>query len=191
MAGRAGVDRPPERASPPGHRQLATTDELTQLANRRQFDEALAAEVVRAERFGTRSPSSPPTWTTSRRSTTASGTTWATSSCAHSPPPSARMSATSTCPRGTAARSSPCCFRRRTPRADDSSPSDCGGQEELSLDSGGAGTVPVRSSFGVASYPAERSAAALMRAADRALYRAKAAGKNQVVVAERKAASAQ
>src|SRR5919108_3307015 len=32
-------------------RQLATTDELTQLANRRQFDEALAAEVVRAERF--------------------------------------------------------------------------------------------------------------------------------------------
>ena len=32
-------------------RQLASTDDLTQLANRRQFDEALAAEVARAERF--------------------------------------------------------------------------------------------------------------------------------------------
>ena len=32
-------------------RQLASTDELTQLANRRQFDEALGAEVARAERF--------------------------------------------------------------------------------------------------------------------------------------------
>src|SRR5919108_695057 len=63
--------------------------------------------------------------------------------------------------------------------------------EGLTLDSGGAGPVPVRSSFGVASFPAEPSAASLMRAADRALYRAKAAGKNTVVVAEPHIARAQ
>jgi diguanylate cyclase len=61
--------------------------------------------------------------------------------------------------------------------------------EELSIDVGGGAWVAVRSSFGVASFPAEPTAASLMRAADRALYRAKAAGKNTVVVAEPAAAA--
>jgi diguanylate cyclase (GGDEF)-like protein len=45
-------------------------------------------------------------------------------------------------------------------------------------------SVSVTSSFGVAGFPDESSAAALLRACDRALYRAKAAGKNAVFVAD-------
>jgi PleD family two-component response regulator len=44
--------------------------------------------------------------------------------------------------------------------------------------------VRVTSSFCVAGFPEESSAAALLRAGDRALYRAKAIGKNAVVVAQ-------
>ena len=56
--------------------------------------------------------------------------------------------------------------------------------EELAIDVGADTPVHLTSSFGVAGFPDEPSAAALLRAADRALYRAKAAGKNAVVVAE-------
>jgi diguanylate cyclase (GGDEF)-like protein len=173
-------------------RQLATTDELTQLANRRQFDEALAAEVVRAERF--RDP-------VAVVAADLDNFKEINDRFGHD--------VGDLVLRAFAAAI-------RTNVRDVDLPARYGGEEftvllpatdaeggrqlaerlrraveELSLDSGGAGTVPVRSSFGVASYPAEPSAAALMRAADRALYRAKAAGKNQVVVAERAAASAQ
>jgi diguanylate cyclase (GGDEF)-like protein len=61
--------------------------------------------------------------------------------------------------------------------------------EELSISVGDGVTVRLTSSFGVSSFPEEKSAPALMRAADRALYRAKAAGKNTVVIADREAAS--
>jgi diguanylate cyclase (GGDEF)-like protein len=173
-------------------RQLATTDELTQLANRRQFDEALAAEVVRAERF--RDP-------VAVVAADLDNFKEINDRFGHD--------VGDLVLRAFAAAI-------RTNVRDVDLPARYGGEEftvllpatdaeggrqlaerlrraveELSLDSGGAGTVPVRSSFGVASYPAEPSAAALMRAADRALYRAKAAGKNRVVVAEREAASAQ
>ena len=59
-----------------------------------------------------------------------------------------------------------------------------GALEDLSVATGGGVTVSVTSSFGVAGFPEEPSVAALLRAGDRALYRAKAAGKNAVVVAE-------
>jgi diguanylate cyclase (GGDEF)-like protein len=172
-------------------RQLATTDELTQLANRRQFDEALAAEVVRAERF--RDP-------VAVVAADLDNFKEINDRFGHD--------VGDLVLRAFAAAI-------RTNVRDVDLPARYGGEEftvllpatdaeggrqlaerlraaveELSLDSGGGGIVPVRSSFGVASYPAEPSAAALMRAADRALYRAKAAGKNRVVVAEREAASA-
>jgi diguanylate cyclase (GGDEF)-like protein len=44
--------------------------------------------------------------------------------------------------------------------------------------------VAVTASFGVASFPEASTPAALFAAADEALYRAKAAGKNCVVCAE-------
>jgi diguanylate cyclase (GGDEF)-like protein len=56
--------------------------------------------------------------------------------------------------------------------------------EDLPVAAGDGVTVRVTSSFGVAGFPEEASAAALLRAADRALYRAKAAGKNAVVVGQ-------
>ena len=54
--------------------------------------------------------------------------------------------------------------------------------EDLSVAAGDGLTVRVTCSFGVAGFPEEASAAALLRAGDQALYRAKAAGKNAVVV---------
>ena len=47
----------------------------------------------------------------------------------------------------------------------------------------GSDKPPVTASFGVASFPAARSAEELLSAADGALYRAKAAGKNRVASA--------
>jgi diguanylate cyclase (GGDEF)-like protein len=53
----------------------------------------------------------------------------------------------------------------------------------LRLDEIGGDRPPVTASFGVAAFPAARSAEELMSAADGALYRAKAAGKNRVATA--------
>ena len=173
-------------------RQLATTDELTQLANRRQFDEALAAEVVRAERF--RDPVAVVVAdldnfkeVNDRFGHDVGDLVLRAFAAA------IRMNVRDV---DLPARYGGEEFTVLLPATD----AEGGRQlaerlrvaaEELIVDSGGSGSVPVRSSFGVASYPAEPSAAALMRAADRALYRAKAAGKNTVVVAEREAANAQ
>jgi diguanylate cyclase (GGDEF)-like protein len=59
------------------------------------------------------------------------------------------------------------------------------------VDAGDGREVRLTSSFGVASYPEEPTASALLRAADRALYRAKTAGKNTVKVSRRAAAETQ
>jgi diguanylate cyclase (GGDEF)-like protein len=55
--------------------------------------------------------------------------------------------------------------------------------ERLRLPEIGGDRPPVTASFGVAAYPAARSAEELLSAADGALYRAKAAGKNRVASA--------
>jgi diguanylate cyclase (GGDEF)-like protein len=173
-------------------RQLATTDELTQLANRRQFDEALAAEVLRAERFRDRVAVVVADLDNFKEINDRFGhdvgdlVLRAFAAVIRSNVREVDLPA----------RYGGEEFTVLLPATD----ADGGRQlaerlrlalEEFTVDSGGAGPVAVRSSFGVASYPAEPSAAALMRAADRALYRAKASGKNMVVVAEREAASAQ
>jgi diguanylate cyclase (GGDEF)-like protein len=172
-------------------RQLATTDELTELANRRQFDEALAAEILRAERF--RDP-------VAVVAADLDNFKEINDRFGHDVG-------------DLVLRAFAAVIRQNVRDVD--LPARYGGEEftvllpatdaeggrqlaerlrraaeGLSVDSGGGGSVPVRSSFGVASFPAEPSAAALMRAADRALYRAKAAGKNTVVVAVREAAAA-
>jgi diguanylate cyclase (GGDEF)-like protein len=172
-------------------RQLATTDELTQLANRRQFDAALAAEVLRAERF--RDPVAVVVADLDNFKEINDRFGHDVGDLV--------LRAFAAAIRANVrdvdlpARYGGEEFTVLLPATD----ADGGCQlaerlrlavEELTVDSGGAGPVAVRSSFGVASYPAEPSAAALMRAADRALYRAKASGKNTVVVAEREAASA-
>jgi diguanylate cyclase (GGDEF)-like protein len=172
-------------------RQLATTDELTQLANRRQFDEALAAEVVRAERF--RDPVAVVVADldnfkeiNDRFGHDAGDLVLRAFAAAIR---------TNVRDVDLAARYGGEEFTVLLPATDAE-----GGRklaerlrlaaEELVVDSGD-GAVQVRSSFGVAGYPAEPSASALMRAADRALYRAKAAGKNTVVVSEREPANSQ
>jgi diguanylate cyclase (GGDEF)-like protein len=172
-------------------RQLATTDELTQLANRRQFDEALSAEVVRAERF--RDPVAVVVAdldnfkeVNDRFGHDVGDLVLRAFAAA------IRVNVRDV---DLAARYGGEEFTVLLPATDAE-----GGRrlaerlreaaEELIVDSG-SGPVAVRSSFGVASYPAEPSAPSLMRAADRALYRAKAAGKNTVVVAEREAAKSQ
>ncbi|MDP9491553.1 MAG: GGDEF domain-containing protein [Actinomycetota bacterium] len=173
-------------------RQLATTDELTQLANRRQFDEALAAEVVRAERF--RDPVAVVVAdldnfkeVNDRFGHDVGDLVLRAFAAAirfnvrdvDLPARYGGEEFTVLLPATDAEGGRQLAERLRV------------AAEELIVDSGGDGPVPVRSSFGVASFPAEPSAAALMRAADRALYRAKAAGKNTVVVAAREAANAQ
>jgi diguanylate cyclase (GGDEF)-like protein len=172
-------------------RQLATTDELTELANRRQFDEALAAEILRAERF--RDP-------VAVVAADLDNFKEINDRFGHDVGDLVLRAFAAAIRQNVRDVDLPARyggeeFTVLLPATDAE-----GGQqlaerlrlaaEELSVDSGGGGSVPVRSSFGVASFPAEPSAAALMRAADRALYRAKAEGKNTVVVAEREAATA-
>jgi diguanylate cyclase (GGDEF)-like protein len=167
-------------------RRLASTDELTQLANRRHFDEALRAEVIRAERFGDAVAVVVADLDNFKEINDRFG---------HD---------VGDCVLQTFAD-----VIRANVR-DIDLPGRYGGEEftvllpgtdveggrklaerlrlaleELSVAAGGDATVRVTSSFGVAGFPGHASAAELLRAGDRALYRAKAAGKNAVVVAER------
>jgi diguanylate cyclase (GGDEF)-like protein len=171
-------------------RQLASTDELTQLANRRHFDEALSSEIVRAERF--RDPVAVVVADLDNFKDV-------NDRYGHDVGDLVLRAFASV-------------IREKVRDVD--LPARYGGEEftvllpatgaeggrqlaerlrvaveELSISVGDGLTVRLTSSFGVASFPEERTAAALMRAADRALYRAKAAGKNIVVVADREAAS--
>jgi diguanylate cyclase (GGDEF)-like protein len=170
-------------------RQLASTDELTQLANRRHFDEALGAEVVRAERF--RDP-----------------VAVVVADLDNFKDVNDRYGHDIG---DLVLRAFASVIREKVRDVD--LPARYGGEEftvllpatdaeggrqlaerlriaaeELSVDVGDGRIVRLTSSFGVSSFPEERSAPGLMRAADRALYRAKAAGKNAVVVADREAA---
>ncbi len=166
-------------------RELASTDELTQLANRRQFDEALAAEVVRAERF--RDPVAVVVADLDNFKEindrfghdvgdlvlrAFAGVIRANVRDVDLPARYGGEEFTVLLPATSAEGGRQLAERLRH------------AAEALEIDVGSNATVTVRSSFGVASFPAEPSAAALMRAGDRALYRAKAAGKNTVVVAE-------
>jgi diguanylate cyclase (GGDEF)-like protein len=166
-------------------RQLASTDELTQLANRRQFDEALAAEVVRAERF-----QDPVAVVVADLDNfkeindrfghdvgdlvlrAFAGVIRANVRDVDLPARYGGEEFTVLLPATNAEGGRQLAERLRQ------------AAEELAIEVGSEATVRVRSSFGVASYPEAATAAALMRAGDRALYRAKAAGKNTVVVAE-------
>jgi diguanylate cyclase (GGDEF)-like protein len=171
-------------------RQLASTDELTQLANRRQFDEALGAEVVRAERF--RDPVAVVVADLDNFKEVNdrfghdvgdlvlrafAGAIRATVRDVDLPARYGGEEFTVLLPATDAEGGRQLAERLRVAAA------------ELTIDVGEDAKVQVTSSFGVASFPDEPSAAALMRAADRALYRAKAAGKNTVVVADREAAN--
>jgi diguanylate cyclase (GGDEF)-like protein len=166
-------------------RQLASTDELTQLANRRQFDEALAAEVVRAERF-----QDPVAVVVADLDNfkeindrfghdvgdlvlrAFAGVIRANVRDVDLPARYGGEEFTVLLPATNAEGGRQLAERLRQ------------AAEELAIEVGSEATVRVRSSFGVASYPEAATAAALMRAGDRALYRAKAAGKNTVVVAD-------
>jgi diguanylate cyclase (GGDEF)-like protein len=166
-------------------RRLASTDELTQLANRRHFDEALRAEVIRAERFG-----DPVAVVVAdldnfkeindRHGHDAGDLVLQTF---------ADVIRASVRDVDLPARYGGEEFTVLLPGTD----AEGGRQlaerlraalEDLEVATGGGVTVRVTSSFGVAGFPEEPSAAALLRAGDRALYRAKAAGKNAVVVTE-------
>jgi diguanylate cyclase (GGDEF)-like protein len=173
-------------------RQLASTDELTQLANRRQFDEALGAEVVRAERFRDQVAIVVADLDNFKTVNDRFGhdvgdlvlRAFAASIRANVrdvdlPARYGGEEFTVLLPSTDAEGGRQLAERLRV------------AAEEMVVDAGDAGEVRVTSSFGVASYPEELSAAALLRAADRALYQAKTAGKNQVVVAERASARVQ
>jgi diguanylate cyclase (GGDEF)-like protein len=171
-------------------RRLALTDDLTQLANRRQFDEALGAEVVRAERFGDPVAVVVADLDNFKEVNDRFGhDAGDLVLCAFADAIRATVRDVDLPARYGGEE-----FTVLLPATD----ADGGRQlaerlrvaaEELEIDVGADAPVRVRSSFGVASFPDEPSAAALIRAADRALYQAKAAGKNVVVVAERTAAS--
>jgi diguanylate cyclase (GGDEF)-like protein len=171
-------------------RQLASTDELTQLANRRQFDEALGAEVVRAERFHDPVAVVVADLDNFKKVNDRfghdigdlvlrafAGAIRTTVRDVDLPARYGGEEFTVLLPATDAEGGRQLAERLRV------------AAEELVIDVGADESVRVTSSFGVASFPDEPSAAALMRAADRALYRAKAAGKNAVVLAERTSAS--
>ena len=169
-------------------RQLASTDELTQLANRRQFDEALGAEVLRAERFRDHVAIVVADLDNFKTVNDRFGhdvgdlvlRAFANSIRANVrdidlPARYGGEEFTVLLPSTDAEGGRQLAERLRT------------AAEAMVVDAGDAGEVRVTSSFGVASYPDEPTAAALLRAADRALYRAKTAGKNTVRISERAA----
>jgi diguanylate cyclase (GGDEF)-like protein len=166
-------------------RRLASTDELTQLANRRQFDEALAAEIVRGERFNDPVAVVVADLDNFKEINDRFGhdvgdlvlRAFAAAIRANVrdvdlPARYGGEEFTVLLPATDAQGGRQLAERLRL------------AAEELEIDFGGDAVVRLTSSFGVASFPEEPSAAALMRAGDRALYRAKAAGKNTVLVAE-------
>jgi diguanylate cyclase (GGDEF)-like protein len=171
-------------------RRLASTDELTQLANRRQFDEALGAEVVRAERFNDPVAVVVADLDNFKEVNDRFGHDVG----------DLVLRAFAEAIRANvrdidlAARYGGEEFTVLLPATDAEGGRELAERlrlaaEGLEIDVGADATVRVTSSFGVAGFPDEPSAAALLRAADRALYRAKAAGKNAVVVAERAGAT--
>jgi len=172
-------------------RRLASTDELTQLANRRHFDEALRAEVSRAERFDD-----------SVAVVVADLDNFKEVNDRHGHDAGdvvlqafADVIRASVRDIDLPARYGGEEFTVLLPATDTE-----GGRQlaerlrsalqALPIAIGDDVRVRVTCSFGVAGFPAESSAAALLRAADRALYRAKAAGKNAVVVARQAGAAA-
>ena len=164
-------------------RRLASTDELTQLANRRHFDEALRAEVIRAERFG-----DPVAVVVADLDNfkevndrfghdvgdlvlqTFADVIRASVRDVDLPARYGGEEFMVLLPGTDAEGGRQLAERLRTELQD------------LPVAAGEGVTVRVTSSFGVAGFPEEASAAALLRAGDQALYRAKAAGKNAVVV---------
>lgn len=173
-------------------RQLASTDELTQLANRRQFDEALGAEVARAERFRDQVAIVVADLDNFKTVNDRFGhdvgdlvlRAFASSIRANVrdidlPARYGGEEFTVFLPSTDSEGGRQLAERLRIAAAD------------MVVDAGDAREVRVTASFGVASFPEEPNAAALLRAADRALYRAKTAGKNAVRVSQRLAARAQ
>ena len=183
LAAQASIALENERLHRTVKRQ-AITDELTQLANRRRFTETLAVEIRRAERFGEPVALVLADLDDFKRINDRYG---------H--------------------QAGDEVLRRfadvlRENVRDFDLPVRYGGEEfavllpETALDGGdqlarrlqtallrlrlpeiGGDRPPVTASFGVAAFPAAGSAEALLSAADGALYRAKAAGKNRVVCA--------
>jgi diguanylate cyclase (GGDEF)-like protein len=165
-------------------RRLASTDELTQLANRRHFDEALRAEVMRAERFGDPVAVVVADLDSFKEVNDRFGHD-AGDRVLQSFADVIRASVRDV---DLPARYGGEEFTVLLPSTDVE-----GGRqlaerlrtalEELSIPTGGDASVRITCSFGVAGFPQAKTAAALLRGADRALYRAKAAGKNAVAVA--------
>jgi diguanylate cyclase (GGDEF)-like protein len=164
-------------------RQLASTDELTQLANRRQFDVALGAEVIRAERFSDQVAIVVADLDNFKTVNDRFGhdvgdlvlRAFAASVRANVrdvdlPARYGGEEFTVLLPSTDAEGGRQLAERLRL------------AAEEMVIDAGDGREVRVTSSFGVASFPEEPTASALLRAADRALYRAKTAGKNTVVM---------
>jgi diguanylate cyclase (GGDEF)-like protein len=163
---------------------LASTDELTQLANRRHFDEALRAEVERAERFGDPVAVVVADLDNFKEVNDRHGhdvgdvvlqafaeVIRANVRDIDVPARYGGEEFTVLLPATDAEGGRELAERLRT------------ALQELSIGTGDGGLVRITCSFGVAGFPEEPSAPALLRAGDRALYRAKAAGKNAVVVA--------
>ena len=97
--------------------EMADTDELTGLPNRRGWNRELGVALRTPGAARPRCASRSSTWTSSRRSTTSAATRPATGCSSPLPPPGARPCARRTSSRGPAATSSRCCCRTATSTA--------------------------------------------------------------------------